>query len=75
MSNVTILDGGFSTQLTKHVTDRIDGHPLWTARFLTLNPEAIVQTHLDFLNSELKKSNKMFSIFNELVCFRWIAFH
>ena len=51
-TNVKILDGGFSSQLTRHVGDKVDGDPLWTARFLATNPEAIVKTHLDFLRGE-----------------------
>lgn len=51
MQPVKILDGGFSTQLATHVNDAIDGDPLWTARFLVTNPEAIVATHLDFLKA------------------------
>jgi len=47
--DIKILDAGFSTQLTVHVSERVDGDPLWTARFLSTNPDAIVQTHLDFL--------------------------
>lgn len=48
---VKVLDGGFSTQLSTHVGDVIDGDPLWTARFLITDPESIVATHLDFLKA------------------------
>ncbi|CAK9832854.1 Homocysteine S-methyltransferase 1 [Anthophora retusa] len=51
MSNVKILDGGFSAQLSTHVGAKIDGDPLWTARFLSTNPEAVYATHLDFLRA------------------------
>ncbi|XP_024945830.1 homocysteine S-methyltransferase 1-like [Cephus cinctus] len=51
MSEVKILDGGFSTQLTTHVGPNVDGDPLWTARFLVTNPEAVFATHLDFLRA------------------------
>lgn len=51
MSGVTVLDGGFSTQLSSHVGDRIDGDPLWTSRFLVTHPEAVRATHLDFLRA------------------------
>lgn len=50
-STVTILDGGFSTQMSTHVGERIDGDPLWTARFLVTDPEAVLATHLDFLRA------------------------
>lgn len=49
--SVKILDGGFSGQLSRHVTAKIDGDPLWTARFLMLNPDAVQATHLDFLRA------------------------
>ncbi|EZA54368.1 hypothetical protein DMN91_002045 [Ooceraea biroi] len=51
MSDITVLDGGFSTQLSTHVGERIDGDPLWTARFLVTNPDAVFATHLDFLRA------------------------
>jgi len=46
-----ILDGGFSGQLSRHVNAKIDGDPLWTARFLKTNVDAIYATHLDFLRA------------------------
>lgn len=48
---VQILDGGFSTQLTVHVGDCVDGDELWSARFNDTNPEAVIATHLDFLQA------------------------
>lgn len=45
------MDGGFSTQLSTHVGAKIDGDPLWTARFLATNPNAVYATHLDFLRA------------------------
>ncbi|XP_015520143.1 homocysteine S-methyltransferase [Neodiprion lecontei] len=48
---VKILDGGFSTQLSVHVGNKVDGDPLWTARFLATNPDAVLATHLDFLRA------------------------
>ncbi|EFN76200.1 uncharacterized protein LOC105190734 [Harpegnathos saltator] len=51
MSKIKVLDGGFSTQLSTHVGDRIDGDPLWTARFLITDPNAVFATHLDFLRA------------------------
>lgn len=49
--NVVIIDGGFSTQLARYVGSNIDGDPLWSARFNAVNPEAVIQSHLDFLTS------------------------
>jgi len=48
---IFVIDGGFSTQLSVHVGDKVDGDPLWSARFNATNPEAVTQTHLDFLNA------------------------
>ncbi|KAJ9577783.1 hypothetical protein L9F63_005639, partial [Diploptera punctata] len=48
---ILILDGGFSTQLSHNVEEKVDGNPLWTAHFLYSDPEAIVKTHLDFLRA------------------------
>ncbi|KAK0084720.1 hypothetical protein PV325_006529 [Microctonus aethiopoides] len=51
MASITILDGGFSTQLATHVGVKIDGDPLWTARFLETHPKSVLDTHLDFLRA------------------------
>lgn len=48
---VKILDGGFSGQLSRHVGAKIEGDPLWTARFLATDPDAVYATHLDFLHA------------------------
>lgn len=50
-TTVKILDGGFSGQLSRHVGAKIDGDPLWTARFLATDPDAVYATHLDFLRA------------------------
>lgn len=49
--DIKILDGGFGSQLSTHVGAKIDGDPLWTARFLATNPDAVYATHLDFLRA------------------------
>ena len=49
--HITVLDGGFSTQLAEYVGSNIDGDPLWSARFNAVQPEAVIQSHLDFLNA------------------------
>ncbi|XP_034937130.1 homocysteine S-methyltransferase YbgG-like [Chelonus insularis] len=51
MTKVSVLDGSFSTQVSKHVGKSADGDPLWTARFLVTNPDAVRDTHLDFLRA------------------------
>nr|CAD7455839.1 unnamed protein product [Timema tahoe] len=50
-NNITVLDGGFATQLCCHVTEPIDGNPLWSASFLATDPQSVVNTHLDFLRA------------------------
>lgn len=50
--NIVVLDGGFSTQLSRYVEQPIDGDVLWSARFLSTHPEAIIQSHLDFLKGK-----------------------
>lgn len=48
---IYVLDGGFSSQISRYVGTNADGDPLWTARFLQTNPEDVFQTHLDFLRA------------------------
>lgn len=48
---VTVLDGGFATQLSTHVSAPVDGNPLWSSAFLKTDPEAVVKTHCDFLRA------------------------
>ncbi|CRK88409.1 CLUMA_CG002188, isoform A [Clunio marinus] len=48
---VTVIDGGFSTQLMLNVGVQIDGDPLWSARFNSVQPDAVVKSHLDFLEN------------------------
>ena len=43
-----VLDGGFSTQLSKYVSG-VDDDPLWTARSLVNNKSEVVKVHRDFL--------------------------
>lgn len=49
---ITILDGGFASQLGCHVQEQIDGDVLWSARFLATDPQAVIETHLDFLRGK-----------------------
>ncbi|XP_015112979.1 uncharacterized protein LOC107038402 [Diachasma alloeum] len=51
MTKVTVLDGSFSTQVSSHVGKSADGDPLWTARFLVTNPDAVSSAHMDFLRA------------------------
>lgn len=48
---ILVKCGGFSTQLSKHVNETIDGDPLWSARYDVTHPDAVVRTHLDFLEN------------------------
>lgn len=49
--SVFVLDGGFSTQVSKHVGSSPDGDPLWSAKFLQTHPDDVLKTHLDFLRA------------------------
>ena len=51
MTEIKLLDGSFSRQLSTHVGEPIDGDPLWTAKFLASQPDAVLATHLDFLRA------------------------
>lgn len=44
-----IIDGGLSNVLEEQGCDL--QHPLWTARLLDNNPEAIIQAHLDYIEA------------------------
>lgn len=46
-----VLDGGFATQLSRRVDGPVDGTPLWSASFLATDPQACLNTHLDFLQA------------------------
>nr|XP_018911624.1 PREDICTED: uncharacterized protein LOC109040238 [Bemisia tabaci] len=50
---VTLLDGGVATQLANHVdiTDVEKDDPLWCARFLVTNKEAIKNSHRDYVRA------------------------
>ncbi|XP_068620516.1 translin-associated factor X-interacting protein 1-like [Battus philenor] len=50
-TDVLVLDGGFSSQISRHAGSNADGDPLWSARFLKTNPEDIYRTHLDYLRA------------------------
>lgn len=52
LTRVLVKDGGFGTQMTVHVGHSVDGDPLWSARFNATNPTAVINTHLDFLQSK-----------------------
>lgn len=49
--DIIVLDGGFATQLSCHVSQQIDGDVLWSARFLATDQEAVIDSHLDFLRA------------------------
>jgi len=45
-----LLDGGFSTQLSKYLgAEKVDADPLWTARSLIESPDTVCRVHRDFL--------------------------
>nr|XP_022918716.1 uncharacterized protein LOC111427705 [Onthophagus taurus] len=51
VDEIKILDGGFGTQIAKHIDKSLDDDALWSARLLTTNKEAVIETHLDFLRA------------------------
>ncbi|CAH4028999.1 unnamed protein product [Pieris brassicae] len=51
VENIYVLDGGFSSQLSRHIGVSPDGDPLWTSRFLQTHSQEIVDTHLDFIRA------------------------
>jgi S-methylmethionine-dependent homocysteine/selenocysteine methylase len=46
---ITILDGSFGFQLSKYVSKPLEGDPLWSARSLAKEPEAVIQVHMDYI--------------------------
>lgn len=54
VTSAIVIDGGFATQLTVHVGNHVDGHPLWSALFNFTNKNAVIQTHLDYLKAGSK---------------------
>lgn len=52
--SVTLIDAGFSTQLSTYTTKQIDGHPLWTARFLFSDKDICIAVHRDFIRAGSK---------------------
>ncbi|XP_052217585.1 homocysteine S-methyltransferase YbgG-like isoform X2 [Dreissena polymorpha] len=48
MSTITILDGGTATELVRLGFPAINSDPLWSARLLHTNPEAVKQAHRNF---------------------------
>ncbi|KAK9510452.1 hypothetical protein O3M35_005239 [Rhynocoris fuscipes] len=52
--SVTLIDAGFSTQLARHTTKQIDGHPLWTSQFLFADKEICTIVHREFIRAGSK---------------------
>lgn len=46
-----VIDGGIAMQIQKHVSEDVEGSPLWTSLFNFTNPQAVIKAHLDFLNA------------------------
>ncbi|KAG8188877.1 hypothetical protein JTE90_018282 [Oedothorax gibbosus] len=49
-SQITILDGGLATELERNGLS-LQGDPLWSARVLHENPDAIVEVHKSYLQN------------------------
>jgi len=45
------LDGGFASHLPTHYKKPVDNDPLWSCRALLTNPDAVIQTHKDFVEA------------------------
>lgn len=50
---VKLLDGSFTSQVSRHTIKDVDGHPLWSSVYLTTEPEACVETHRDFIRGKM----------------------
>lgn len=51
-NKIKILDGSYGFQLNKHLEKPIDNDPLWSSRALITNPEAVIETHVDYIKGE-----------------------
>ncbi|KAK7576223.1 hypothetical protein V9T40_012509 [Parthenolecanium corni] len=53
VDTVKVLDGGFSSQLSRHLNMEAEStsHPLWCARFLFTDPGSVVDTHRDYIRA------------------------
>ncbi|XP_026681752.1 uncharacterized protein LOC103512502 isoform X2 [Diaphorina citri] len=51
---VKLLDGSFTSQVSRHTIKDVDGHPLWSSVYLTTEPEACVETHRDFIRGHIE---------------------
>ncbi|KAL1457545.1 hypothetical protein WDU94_007761 [Cyamophila willieti] len=51
MKRVKLLDGSFTSQVSKHAVKDIDGHKLWSSVYLTTEPEACIETHRDYIRA------------------------
>lgn len=49
LESIKILDGSYGFQLNKHLEKSLDDDPLWSARALITNPEAVIATHKDYI--------------------------
>lgn len=45
---IVIVDGGFSSQISRYTSRPIDGDALWTARLLATDKQAIINVYYDF---------------------------
>lgn len=52
-TKVFLLDGGLSNDLNNRVPFDLHKEPLWTAKALITDPDAVVATHLEYLQGSL----------------------
>ncbi|KAK9510451.1 hypothetical protein O3M35_005238 [Rhynocoris fuscipes] len=50
MDSVILMEGSFGTQLEKYV-GKVDGDPLWSAKFLVTEPEKCIAAHRDLVKA------------------------
>nr|XP_023016007.1 selenocysteine Se-methyltransferase-like [Leptinotarsa decemlineata] len=48
---IQILDGSYGFQLNKHLEKPLDHDPLWSSKALITNPDAVIKTHMDYIQA------------------------
>nr|CAI5817400.1 unnamed protein product [Callosobruchus analis] len=48
-NKIKLLDGSYGFQLNKHLEKPVDHDPLWSSRALITDSEAVIKTHMDYI--------------------------
>lgn len=64
LDKIKILDGSFGFQLNKHLEKPLDHDPLWSSKALISDPEAVIQTHMDYIQGTYTVSR----VFLRIIC-------